>query len=241
MELKKAFETAYPPEAVWKGLSDVRLVAGCLPGASIVEELGPDDYKGRLQVKVGPLAASFAGLISIERRPAERVAVVTGKGADAKSSSRVTAKMTYRVQPSAATPGAARVDIDSDISLAGALAQFGKAAVMQEIAGRMTEEFVRRFEAQLAQTHADDTAAATAAADATEAPEPPAAPAAANVPPAAATAEAAAAVPAPPAPPRTATPPRPAPAAAPETFDAGNLLWSIFRQKVAAFFRRLFK
>lgn len=237
MELKKAFETAYPPEAVWRGLSDVRLVAGCLPGASIVEELGPDDYKGRLQVKVGPLAASFAGLISIERRPDERVAVVTGKGADAKSSSRVTAKMTYRVHPSTATPGAARVDIDSDISLAGALAQFGKAAVMQEIASRMTEEFVRRFEAQLAQTKGDDAAAANESAGAPEHHE---AAAAVDVAPATGTAEAPAAAPAQPVAPRIAALPPP-PAAAPESFDAGNLLWSIFKQKVAAFFRRLFK
>jgi carbon monoxide dehydrogenase subunit G len=217
MELKKAFEMAYAPDAVWNGLCDVRLVAGCLPGASIVEELGPDDYKGRLQIKVGPLAASFAGLISIERRPAERIAVVTGKGADTKSSSRVTAKMTYRVQPSTAAPGAARVEIDSDINLAGALAQFGKAAVMQEIANRMTDEFVRRFEAQLAQAQADDAAAAASVAEPGELPA--SMPAASQARPAL----------------------RPAPPAAPESLDAGNLLWSIFKGRIAAFFRRLFK
>ena len=161
MELTKTFETRYAPDAVWQGLSDVRLVAGCLPGAAIVEEIGPDEYKGRLQIKVGPLAASFAGLISIERKVDVRTAIVTGKGADAKSSSRVNAKMTYRVQPASAN-GGSQVDITSDINLAGALAQFGKAAVMQEIANRMTDEFVRRFEAQLAQSHAEAAARARA-------------------------------------------------------------------------------
>jgi hypothetical protein len=34
---------------------------------------------------------------------------------------------------------------------------------------------------------------------------------------------------------------RPAPPAAPESLDAGNLLWSIFKGRIAAFFRRLFK
>jgi carbon monoxide dehydrogenase subunit G len=259
MELKKTFETAYTPDAVWSGLSDVRLVAGCLPGASIVEELGPDEYKGKLQIKVGPLAASFAGLISIERRPDERVAVVTGKGADAKSSSRVTAKMTYRVQPSATTSGSSQVDIDSDISLAGALAQFGKAAVMQEIANRMTDEFVKRFEAQLAQAHAASAVAtaegavsastpatsampaASAASAAAVTPPPAATAASATPPPATAASETAAtaATPPPSAKP-TVAPSAPRPAE-PEAFDAGNLLWSILKQRVAAFFRKFFK
>lgn len=262
MELKKTFETAYAPDAVWQGLSDVRLVAGCLPGASIVEELGPDEYKGKLAIKVGPLAASFAGLISIERRAAERIAIVTGKGADAKSSSRVNAKMTYRVQPSTATAGGSQVDIDSDISLAGALAQFGKAAVMQEIANRMTDEFVRRFEAQLAQMHAAAAAGVeaegTATADAATAgavERAATADAAAMDAAAAARTSAADAAgtarsdPSAVAPNDDAASTRraaqrpaaaPPPATEPAAFDAGNMLWAIFKQRLAAFFRKLF-
>ena len=199
MQLKKTFDIAFTPDAVWRALADVRLVAGCLPGASIVEESSPDEYKGKLAIKLGPLAASFNGLISIERRPEARTAIVTGKGADAKSSSRVTAKMTYRVQPSAQRADESQVEIESDINLAGALAQFGKAAVMQEVANRMTVEFVRRFEAQLAHAHAGaeaDVGASTSPA---------------------------------------------APVPKPAQLDAGNLFWSILKDRIAAFFRNLFK
>jgi len=45
--------------------------------------------------------------------------------------------------------GATRVEVASDINLAGPLAQFGKGAVMQEVANRITAEFVRNFEAAL--------------------------------------------------------------------------------------------
>ena len=148
MELKKSFDTRFTPEQTWAGLSDIHLVASCLPGASITEEIKPDEYKGRLTVKVGPLAANFDGLISIARDEAARVATVTGKGADAKSSSRVSATMQYTVTDGGDN-GGSHVEIVSEISLAGALAQFGKAAVMQEIANRMTNEFVRQFEARL--------------------------------------------------------------------------------------------
>ena len=223
MELKKSFDTRFSPEQTWAGLSDIHLVATCLPGASITEQIGPDEYKGRLSVKVGPLAAGFDGLISIEREPAERVAIVTGKGADAKSSSRVSAKMRYQVTEGA--NGGSHVDIVSDISLAGALAQFGKAAVMQEIANRMTNEFVRQFEARL---EAQEQAAPPATAEVSDAT-------------AAGTAGAAADA-SQPAPAATVKPaPTQQPASASSQLDAGNLMWVILKDRIAGFFRRIFK
>lgn len=187
MELKKSFDTRFSPEDTWAGLSDIHLVASCLPGASITEEIKADEYKGMLSVKVGPLAANFAGLISIARDEAAKVATVTGKGADAKSSSRVSATMRYTVAPGA--QGGSNVEIVSDISLAGALAQFGKAAVMQEIANRMTNEFVRQFEARMAQRLGEEGAGEVEAA-------------------------------------------------APQSLDAGKLLWGVAKDRVSGMFRK---
>lgn len=149
MEIQKSFELSHAPSVVWDALSDVHLVASCLPGASILEQLGDDRYKGQFSVKVGPLAAAFEGDVTIERRPEERTGTVFGKGADARSSSRASGHMTYRVAP--ANDGArTRVDVNCTINLAGALAQFGKAGVIKEIANRITAEFVRNLEAHLA-------------------------------------------------------------------------------------------
>jgi carbon monoxide dehydrogenase subunit G len=146
MEVQKTFELRRKPAVVWEAFNDVRLVAECLPGASIVEERGNDQYKGRFAVKVGPLAASFDGDIAIERDPAGLTGIVSGKGADAKSGSRASGKLTYRLEP---TEAGTRVDVVCEINLAGALAQFGKAAVIREIANRLTAEFVKSFEARL--------------------------------------------------------------------------------------------
>ncbi|MDB5823370.1 MAG: (2Fe-2S)-binding domain protein [Herminiimonas sp.] len=253
MELTKTFETAHAPDTVWRGLSDVRLVASCLPGASIVEEISPDQYKGKLAIKVGPLAASFDGLIAIERKPEEKIAIVTGKGADVKSSSRVTAKMTYQVRPSQATPGASQVDIHSDINLAGALAQFGKAAVMQEIANRMTNAFVQQFEAQLAHDEASfaadaaDAAAMVETSGAAESSHASGVHDAAGVgatnggaTKAGATSMGTAAGMEQPQRQQPAPPPRPRPLpTTPNQLDAGNLLWSILKDKITGFFRKL--
>jgi carbon monoxide dehydrogenase subunit G len=157
MEIEKSFELAYSPELVWAALADVHLVAECLPGASIIGDLGQNRYKGRFAVKLGPLAAAFEGEVAIERRPEERAGTVSGKGTDKGSSSRASGTLSYRVAP-ADVAERARVDVVCELALAGALAQFGKAAVIREIANRITTDFAHNLEAHLAASAASTSA-----------------------------------------------------------------------------------
>jgi carbon monoxide dehydrogenase subunit G len=189
MKIEKSFELNHPRELVWNRMNDVHFVAQCLPGASIVEEVGEGRYKGRMSVKVGPMAATFDGEIAIESRPADWTAIVSGKGADSRSSSRASGSMTYRLTDGSAL-GATRVEVVSDINLAGSLAQFGKSAIMQEVANRITTEFVGNFEQALS------SATGTVAAAATSSPS------------------------------------------QPRALDAGNLLWSVLRERFLALFRK---
>jgi carbon monoxide dehydrogenase subunit G len=200
MKIEKSFDIARSREAVWDAFGDVHLVAACLPGASIAEDLGGGNYKGKFSIKLGPMAAAFAGDLTIERKADDWLAIVSGKGADARSSSRANGSMTYRL--SGGEGGApTHVDVVSEINLAGALAQFGKAGVVQEVASRLTAEFVRNFEAKLAPASASaqgPTASGMAAQ---------------------------------PAPAASASPP--------QSLDAGNLIWSILKDRIVGFFRRL--
>jgi carbon monoxide dehydrogenase subunit G len=200
MKIVKSFGIARSREAVWDAFGDVHLVAACLPGASIAEDLGGGNYKGKFSIKLGPMAAAFAGDVTIERKPEEWLAVVSGKGADARSSSRANGSMTYRL--SGGEGGApTHIDVVSEINLAGALAQFGKAGVIQEVASRLTAEFVRNFEAKLAPASAPAGAAA--------------------------------------APSAAAQPAHAAPASPAQSLDAGNLIWSILKDRIIGLFRRL--
>lgn len=148
MKIEKSFDINRPRDAVWDAFGDVHLVAACLPGASIAEDLGGGSYKANFALKLGPMAASFGGDVAIARKREEWTAIVSGKGADQRSGSRANGSMTYRL--SGGEGGApTRVDVVSEINLAGALAQFGKAGVIQEVAARLTNEFVLNFEAML--------------------------------------------------------------------------------------------
>jgi uncharacterized protein len=161
MKIEKSFQIKQPRAEVWEKLNDVRLVAECLPGASIVSELGDNRYKGRMSVKVGPMAANFNGEIGLESHREDWTGVVSGKGADSGSGSRASGSMSYSLAEGA-SPSTTRIDLVSDINLAGPLAQFSKGPIMQEIANRITAAFIVNFETKLASTISESSAANSA-------------------------------------------------------------------------------
>ncbi len=156
MKIENQFVLGHSPATVWAGLSDIHTVAECLPGASVSEALSDERYSGRFAVKLGPLAATFEGELQIERDPGTLSATVSGHGTDKRSSSRAQASLHYQIVSTAS--GHSEVQITTDFTLAGALAQFGKAVVIQQVANRITTEFVREFEQRLGSRKAEDDA-----------------------------------------------------------------------------------
>jgi carbon-monoxide dehydrogenase small subunit len=154
MKIDNQFIIEHSPTIVWAGLSDIYTVAECLPGASVADALPNNRYRGRFAVKLGPLAATFEGELEIEHDLNTQSATVSGKGTDTRSSSRAQASLHYQLEPTDA--GHTKVRITTNLTLTGALAQFGKAAVIQQVANRITVEFVAAFEQRLAQ-HPDAT------------------------------------------------------------------------------------
>jgi uncharacterized protein len=170
VKIEKTFEIKRPRGDVWDKLNDVRFVAECLPGASIVGELGENRYKGKMSVKVGPMAANFNGEIAIESHREDWNCVVSGKGADSGSGSRASGSMRYSLADGS-SPASTRVDIVSDINLAGPLAQFGKGPIVQEIANRITAAFAANFESRLTAEAPESGAAAASPAASTPPPQ----------------------------------------------------------------------
>ena len=153
MKIDNQFTIEHSPTIVWAGLSDIYTVAECLPGASVTDALPNNRYRGRFAVKLGPLAATFEGELVIEHDLSSQSATVSGKGTDTRSSSRAQASLHYQLEPTDA--GHTKVSITTNLTLAGALAQFGKAAVIQQVANRITVEFVAAFEQRLSQHPAE--------------------------------------------------------------------------------------
>lgn len=149
MKITQSFRVAHPVDVVWSALADVALVADCLPGAELTESRDGRHYRGKMKVKLGPIMAAFTGDATVDRDEAERRGTVEGTGLDLGSGSRAKTRMTYRVMAADGGTGT-EVRIDAEIVLSGALAQFGRGAIIDDISARLTETFVRNLQERLA-------------------------------------------------------------------------------------------
>ncbi len=172
LTFENAFEVKLPPAEAWDVLLDVPRVARCLPGAELTERIDDRTWKGKVAVKLGPVALAFAGTASFaEIDAAARRVTITGAGAEAKGRGR--AQAAFRIALAAAGTGRTRVTATTDVTLSGAVAQYGRGAgVLKSVA----DEIVARFAANLAAELEREQPAATAVPDAAPAPlAPPAA------------------------------------------------------------------
>ncbi|OYD80716.1 SRPBCC family protein [Azospirillum brasilense] len=139
----------FPRARVWPLLGDVEQVISCMPGASLTKPREGDRIFGQMRVKLGPIAAAFAGEGTLTMDEATHTGVIHGQGTDPKNNSRAKADVTFAVVEEG--PGT-RIDLTVDFTLTGVLAQFSRGAIVQEIANRLTAEFARNLEAKLAAT-----------------------------------------------------------------------------------------
>ena len=138
MRIDNSFFVAVPPERAWQTLLDVPKIAPCLPGARLTEVLDGDRYKGEAAVKLGPVQLQFGGEAQLSAVDlAARTAQVTAKGADRKGRGNATAVINFRLSADGA---GTRVNVDTDLTLTGSIAQYGRASgLIKEIANELVE------------------------------------------------------------------------------------------------------
>src|SRR2546429_7301913 len=100
MEFDNSFEVPLPPAEAWKVLLDIKGVAPCMPGAELTEVLDQNSYKGKISVRLGPVALTFAGIVKFEHIDAATyTARVAAQGTDAKGRGGANAASVFRVEP----------------------------------------------------------------------------------------------------------------------------------------------
>jgi carbon-monoxide dehydrogenase small subunit len=139
---------AADPDMTWTTLNDFTTVASCLPGARLTHQ-DAETAKGTLAIRLGPIAATFAGSAAVERDNHARIGRVRGAGNDGASRSSTRGELTYRVAPNNET--GSRVFIDVKYSLRGPLAQFSRSGIAREFGRRLLREFAANLNRRLTQ------------------------------------------------------------------------------------------
>ena len=99
MELTNDFRVAVPVERAWAVLTDVELIAPCLPGAQLQEVEG-DEYRGIVKVKVGPITAQYKGKATfLSQDDDAHVAVLRAEGRETRGQGNANATITATLTP----------------------------------------------------------------------------------------------------------------------------------------------
>ncbi|WP_409490972.1 SRPBCC family protein [Amycolatopsis sp. cmx-11-12] len=145
MILENQLSVPAGPDEVFALINDVERVAGCLPGATL-DGRQDDAYLGRVKVKVGPITAAYSGTVRFtDVTEADRSLRLLARGADAHGNGDAEADVTLTVREA---PGGATIELRTDLSIRGKLAQFGKGAI-GAVSTRLLDQFAGNLADQL--------------------------------------------------------------------------------------------
>jgi carbon monoxide dehydrogenase subunit G len=133
MELEHSFTVPVPEERAWEVLLDVKRVAPCMPGATL-DSVEGDEIKGRIKVKVGPIAMTYAGTAQFtERDPDAHVITLEASGKETRGAGTASATVRSMLE---GRGDETHVVVHTTLNVTGRPAQFGR-GVMAEVGGKL--------------------------------------------------------------------------------------------------------
>src|SRR5450432_2052537 len=145
--INKTFIVAHRIDEVWNNLTDPAKVVNCVPGATLTEKVDENNYKGKVQLKFGPVKAGYDGLITFsERDTTNRKMSLKGMGVDEKGKGNAEMKMNAVLKEK--DTRTTEVSVSMEISVTGMMAQFG-ARLINDVSNNVFDQFVANFKSQL--------------------------------------------------------------------------------------------
>lgn len=147
MLIENDFEVPADVERTWTYLLDVEKVAACAPGAELTDTVDDTTWKGKINMRFGPVSLSFAGTVSLQDRDeqAHRVRLVA-KGQETKGKGAATASVTSWLEPRA---GSTLVRMQADIALSGSVAQLSR-GLLPDVSAKLTRQFAECLRTRIA-------------------------------------------------------------------------------------------
>ena len=136
---------AAPPEKVWEALFDAEVLKACVPGCEALSGSVEDGYEAIVTQKVGPVKATFKGVVTMQDVVEGESCTLVGEG---KGGAAGFAKGQARVKLIPTDDGQTQLHYEVDAKVGGKLAQLGS-RIVDGFARRMAGEFFTRFQQQL--------------------------------------------------------------------------------------------
>ena len=138
MELTNEFHVPIGIDRAWAVLTDIELIAPCMPGAAL-EEIEGDEFRGGVKIKVGPITSQYKGKATfLERDAVNHKAVLRAEGRDTKGQGNANATITAQLKESGSGTD---VTVTTDLTVTGRVAQFGR-GVLADVSAKLLGQFV---------------------------------------------------------------------------------------------------
>ena len=167
MKINNEFKVDLPPAEAWPMLLDIPGVVPCMPGAELLGVEEDKSYRGKVTVKLGPVTVAFQGKARLEQvDEASRRVRMKAQGTELKGRGSAQADVVFQLAPDGS---GTRVKVETDLNLAGAVAQYGRAqSVIADVAQIIIDQFAENLRKKIAtQPRAAAASAGPASASAT--------------------------------------------------------------------------
>lgn len=152
MRIDDAFTIASPAARVWATSLDVETIAPCVPGATLLEVVDDHTWRGKVDVRLGPVVLAFEGEVTVlERDDIARRMVLRARGSEHRGRGAASADVTTWVEE--VPGGGTAVRISTDLTLSGAVAQMSR-GLLPEVSKRLTKDFADRLQMTLTEREA---------------------------------------------------------------------------------------
>ena len=164
MQLDSTFSVVAPIDTVWEALMDFERIAGCVPGAQVLNKLSEDSYEVGMKVKLGPVTMQYKGQMRVlERDATMHRAVFEGRAQEAhgQGTAQGTATLTL-VESDGVTQGT----VSADVGLSGKVAAMGK-SIIGSVTEQMMTLFAKNLQAMLGTSPSESAAPAKVTGEST--------------------------------------------------------------------------
>jgi len=143
MELNNEINVNAPIQEVWEAFNTPERIAPCLPGAEL-QEVDGDNFNGLVKIKVGPITAQYKGTATyLEKNEDAQKIIIKGDGRDTRGAGNASAIIT--AQLSEVSAAVTNVNVRTELTITGKVAQFGRGAI-SDVSGKLMTQFAQNLE-----------------------------------------------------------------------------------------------
>lgn len=146
MKLDGAFTVPVPRATVWDAIRDPGLMARCVPGCVLAEQIDETRYRAIVAVKFGPIAARFNLVIEIEDQSELEFMRARARGEEGTRASVVSSESLLTLTETG--PDLTDVTWSADVQISGRLGRYGLGLMCKKVES-LSAELVENFAAWL--------------------------------------------------------------------------------------------